>query len=97
VRVTLSRERAIEAPGFTDEVGEIADLTRVPLRSVRALMAGLGSWTPWRRAGDDVAWFRFKHQIIAGPLSQVLGPADWNHGMAANPFRLVPHERSRQA
>ena len=36
------------------------------------------------RAGDGVAWFRLHHAIIdgAGPLSSVLGPADWTHGIA---------------
>src|SRR3954451_2514175 len=36
------------------------------------------------RTGDGVAWFRLKHRIIegAGPLSAVLGPADWTHGIA---------------
>jgi hypothetical protein len=47
-------------------------------------MAGPGSWTPWKRIGDGVTWFRLGHAIIedAGPLSQVLGPADWAHGIA---------------
>ena len=36
------------------------------------------------REGDGVAWFRLHHAIIdgAGPLSSVLGPADWTHGIA---------------
>jgi hypothetical protein len=36
------------------------------------------------RAGDGVAWFRLRHRVIdgAGPLSSVLGPADWTHGIA---------------
>ena len=36
------------------------------------------------RIGDGVAWFRLDHAIIegAGPLSSVLGPADWTHGIA---------------
>jgi hypothetical protein len=36
------------------------------------------------RIGDDAAWFRLNHPIIdgAGPLSSVLGPADWTHGIA---------------
>src|SRR3982074_154910 len=42
------------------------------------------------RAGDDVAWFRLNHRIIdgAGPLSCVLGPADWTHGIS-RPFQNV--------
>ena len=47
------------------------------------------------RAGDGVAWFRMNQAIIDGagslsnvPLSSVLGPADWTHGIA-RPFRDV--------
>jgi hypothetical protein len=47
------------------------------------------------REGDGVAWFRMNHAIIdgagslsKGPLSSVLGPADWAHGIA-RPFRDV--------
>jgi hypothetical protein len=41
-------------------------------------------------AGDDVAWFRLNHPVIkgAGPLSSVLGPADWTHGIS-RPFQNV--------
>lgn len=36
------------------------------------------------RVGDDIAWFRLNHAIIdgVGPLSSVLGPADWIHRIA---------------
>jgi hypothetical protein len=41
------------------------------------------------REGDGVAWFRMNQTIIGGagpvpklPLSSVLGPADWTHGIA---------------
>ena len=88
VRVTLSRERAVEIPGFADcRQREPVDPTRFPLRSPRAAHG-----QPWfmdameARAGDDVAWFRLDHAIIDGagslPLSSVLGPADWTHGIA---------------
>lgn len=91
VRVTLSRERAVEIPGFTDQVSEAVDPAQLPLRTIKAAH-GL----PWfmdamdARAGDGVAWFRLRHAIIdgAGPLSQVLGPADWTHGIA-RPFQNV--------
>ncbi|MEH2520727.1 hypothetical protein V1279_006300 [Bradyrhizobium sp. AZCC 1610] len=43
--------------------------------------------------GDGVAWFRMNQAIIDGtgslskvPLSSVLGPADWTHGIA-RPFQ----------
>lgn len=85
VRVTLSRERAVELPGFADSEGDAFDPTRFPVRTRQAAHG-----RPWfmdameARAGDDVAWFRLHHRIIdgAGPLSSVLGPADWTHGIA---------------
>jgi hypothetical protein len=35
------------------------------------------------RVDDGVAWFRVQHQVIdgQGPLTSVLGPADWTHGI----------------
>jgi hypothetical protein len=91
VRVTLSRERAIEIPGFAEKASDTVDPTRFPPRNVRAAHG-----KPWfmdameARLGDDVAWFRLNHPIIAGagPLSSVLGPADWTHGIA-RPFQNV--------
>jgi hypothetical protein len=91
VRVTLSRERAVELPGFADADGDMTDPTRFPRRTAQAVHG-----RPWfmdameARAGDDVAWFRLNHRIIdgAGPLSCVLGPADWTHGIS-RPFQNV--------
>jgi acyl-CoA thioesterase superfamily protein len=96
VRVTLSRERAVEVLGFADPASDAADPTRFP---VRTRLAAHGK--PWfmdamvAREGDGVAWFRMKEAIIDGagspsivPLSSVLGPADWTHGIA-RPFRDV--------
>jgi len=85
VRVTLSRERAVELPGFADQACDPADPTRFPVRTRKAAHG-----RPWfmdameARAGDDAAWFRLHHPIIAGagPLSSVLGPADWTHGIS---------------
>jgi hypothetical protein len=97
VRVTLSRERAVEIQGleirgleiagFSDPVSDTADPTRFPVRTRRAAHG-----KPWfmdameAREGDGVAWFRLDHAIIDGagslPLSSVLGPADWTHGIA---------------
>ena len=85
VRVTLSRDRAVEVPGFAEETCEPVDPSRFPLRTHKA-----GQGRPWfmdameARMGDDAAWFRLNHPIIAnaGPLSSVLGPADWTHGIA---------------
>ena len=92
VRVTLSRERAVEVPGFVDGEGDVFDPTRFPVSTRRAAAHG----RPWfmdameARAGDDVAWFRLNQEVIdgAGPLSCVLGPADWTHGIS-RPFQNV--------
>jgi hypothetical protein len=96
VRVTLSRERAVDVPGFADPASDAADPTRFPVRTGRAAHG-----RPWfmdameAREGDGVAWFRMKEAIIDGvgspsnvPLSSVLGPADWTHGIA-RPFTDV--------
>lgn len=91
VRVTLSRERAVEVAGFAEPASEAIDPARFSLRTAKAVHG-----RPWfmdameARAGDDVAWFRLNHAIIegAGPLSSVLGPADWTHGIA-RPFQNV--------
>lgn len=87
VRVTLSRERAVEIPGFAGSVGDTADPLRFPVRARRAAHG-----KPWfmdameARQGDGTAWFRLDHAIIDGagslPLTSVLGPADWTHGIA---------------
>lgn len=85
VRVTLSRERAIEIPDLTEPADATADPMRLPLRAAKAAHG-----RPWfmdameARIGEGVAWFRLGHAIIdgAGPLSAVLGPADWTHGIA---------------
>ena len=96
VRVTLSRERAVEVSGFAEPASDAADPERFPVRTTRAAHG-----RPWfmdameAREGDGVAWFRMNQAIIDGagpmsnlPLSSVLGPADWTHGIAG-PFRDV--------
>ena len=96
VRVTLARERAVEVAGVAEPASEAADPTRFPVRTRRAAHG-----RPWfmdameAREGDGVAWFRMNQPIIddAGslsrvPLSSVLGPADWTHGIA-RPFQDV--------
>jgi hypothetical protein len=72
-------------PIDAEQPSDPVDPTRFPVRTRKAAHG-----RPWfmdamdARAGDDVAWFRLHHPIIAGagPLSSVLGPADWTHGIA---------------
>lgn len=85
VRVTLSRQRAVELPELPDRGSETHDPARFPVRTRKAAHG-----KPWfmdameARQGDDAAWFHLNHPVIegAGPLSRVLGPADWTHGIA---------------
>jgi acyl-coenzyme A thioesterase PaaI-like protein len=93
VRVTLARERGVEISGFAEPESDAADPLRFPVRTRQAAHG-----KPWfmeameAREGDGVAWFRLGHAIIDGagslPLSSVLGPADWTHGIA-RPFQNV--------
>ena len=86
VRVTLARERGVDIPGFVGPKGDIIDPTQFPLRTRRAVHG-----KPWfmdameAREGCGTAWFRLGHAIIDGgeslPLTSVLGPADWTHGI----------------
>ena len=91
VRVTLSRERAVEVPGFTEPASEAADPTRFPVRTRQAAHG-----RPWfmdameARAGDGVAWFRMNHAIIDGAvLSKCRCPRCWARrtGPTASPGR----------
>jgi len=85
VRVTLSRERPIEVPGLADDIGDPVDPTQFPQRTLHLVHGRQWFMDAMEaRAGDGVAWFRMNHPIIegAGPLSSVLGPADWTHGIA---------------
>jgi hypothetical protein len=85
VRVTLSRERAVEIPGFAEAASTAVDPIQFPLRTVKAAHGRRWFMDAMEaRAGNGIAWFRLDHTIIAGagPLSSVLGPADWTHGIA---------------
>jgi len=83
-RVTLSRQRPIDIPGLPDRNAERIDPTLLPQRTRKAPHGG-----PWfmdameARAGDGMAWFRLREPVIdgSGPLTGVLGPADWSHGI----------------
>jgi hypothetical protein len=85
VRVTFARERTVAIPPLPGEAGQTFEPERYPARTVNA--AHGRSWfmdAMEARWGDGVAWFRLKHEIVAGagPLARVLGPADWTHGIA---------------
>ncbi|MCP4616550.1 MAG: thioesterase family protein [Bradyrhizobium sp.] len=85
VRVTLSRERAVEVPGLAEAGGMPADPTQYPVRTLHIVKGRQWFMDAMEaRLGDGIAWFRMNHEIIAGagPLSSVLGPADWTHGIA---------------
>jgi hypothetical protein len=87
VRVTLSRERAVDIPRFADPVSDAIDPGPFPVRTRRAAHGKLWFMDAMEvRKGDGVGWFRLDHAIIDGagslPLASVLGPADWTHGIA---------------
>ncbi|MFB9263184.1 acyl-CoA thioesterase domain-containing protein [Bradyrhizobium erythrophlei] len=84
VRVTLSRERAIEVPGFSAPETDVVDPLQFPVRTLHAVQGRVWFMDAMEaRLGGDAAWFRMHHSVIAdaGPLSRVLGPADWTHGI----------------
>ena len=84
VRVTLIRPRAVEAPGLAIDPPHPIDPTLYPQRQRAAPHGG-----PWfmdameAREGPNATWFRLTTEVVegAGPLSLVLGPADWAHGI----------------
>jgi hypothetical protein len=90
VRVSLSGERAVEVPGLAEAGGVPTDPTQYPVRKLHIV-----SGRQWfmdameARLGDGIAWFRMNHEVIAGagPLSSILRPADWTHGIARPVFR----------
>jgi acyl-CoA thioesterase superfamily protein len=84
VRVTLSRERAVDVPGFAEAGRAPADPTQYPVRTLHIVKGRKWFMDAMEaRLGDGVAWFRMHDSIIAGagPLSSILGPADWTHGI----------------
>lgn len=48
VRVTLSRERAVQVPGPVQAAAEAEDPTRFPIHARQAPHGGPGSWMRWR-------------------------------------------------
>jgi Thioesterase-like superfamily len=83
-RVTLAVAKPITIDRFSPPKGEEID----PLQfAASARVAPHGG--PWfmdameARPGPTVSWFKLKHDAIsgAGPLAQILGSADWAHGI----------------
>jgi hypothetical protein len=83
-RVTLTQIRSIEIAGYSTPDEAPIDPTQYALSEPRAPHGG-----PWFmdamevRSGPTVRWFKLYHPIVAGggPLAQLLGPADWAHGI----------------
>lgn len=83
-RVTMAASKPVIIDGYSQPVeGEVDPLQN----SVIAPPAPHGG--PWfmdameARPGPRISWFKLKQQIMdeAGPLAQILGPADWAHGI----------------
>jgi hypothetical protein len=83
-RVTLAVTKPIEVEGFAHPEETSINPLDYPVSALAAPHGG-----PWfmdameARAAGQVSWFKLKHDVIAGagPLAQVLGPADWAHGI----------------
>lgn len=96
-RVTLATPRPIEIPGFVAPQEASIDPTSCQLAGRRAPHG-----EPWfmdameARADGRIAWFRLKDIVIdgAGSLAQILGPADWAHGIARPVSNVVADPNS---
>jgi len=67
VRVALSRERAIDVPGFTEAASDPVDPTQFPRRTLHLVQGRQWFMDAMEtRTGDGVAWFRLNHRIIEG-------------------------------
>ncbi|MEQ1499677.1 MAG: acyl-CoA thioesterase domain-containing protein [Novosphingobium sp.] len=84
-RVTLAQPRPIEIAGYQAPKPKLVDPLIYPSSERTAPHGG-----PWfmdameARTASGISWFRLKYEVIAdaGPLAQVLGPADWAHGIS---------------
>ena len=85
VRVTLMRGRPIKVDGWKERQSAALDPSMLPRVERRAPHG-----RPWfmdameARLGGETTWFRLRAPVIdgAGPLSRVMGPADWAHGLS---------------
>ncbi|MGD2131458.1 MAG: thioesterase family protein [Maricaulaceae bacterium] len=95
-RVMLVRPRPIEAPPFDDGLSETPiDPTELPVRTfgmrfegpwfAEAMEMRFGEMRSGEtRTGEGVVWFKMNCDVVegGGAMSQVVGPADWAHGIA---------------
>lgn len=85
VRVTLMRGDPIEVAGWAPKAATDIDPSMLPRSRRRAPHGGLWFMDAMEaRLGEGVTWFRLRANVIegAGPLSRVMGPADWAHGLS---------------
>ena len=83
-RVTLAVAKPIAIDGYNPPEDNKIDPLQFPVSARSAPHGG-----PWymdameARPGPSVSWFKLKHDVVAGagPLAQILGPADWAHGI----------------
>jgi acyl-coenzyme A thioesterase PaaI-like protein len=83
-RITLAIDKPMAIDGYFPPNEDQIDPLQFAVSSRAAPHGG-----PWfmdameARHGPNVSWFKLKHDIIegAGPLAQILGPADWAHGI----------------
>jgi hypothetical protein len=68
VRVTLSRERAIDVPGFTEAASDPVDPTQFPRRTLQLVQGRQWFMDAMEtRTGDGVAWFLLNHRLSRVP------------------------------
>jgi len=92
VRVTLMRNSAVEVPA-----SKVVQPDLIPPEFCAPTHRVAAHGGPWfmdameMRVGENIVWFRMKRLLVAnaGPLSQVLGPADWAHGIARPVHNVV--------
>jgi hypothetical protein len=85
-RVTFMRARPVDAPGLVRPA--VPDFSGPEQLTPVLRKAPHGG--PWFmdamevRPAREIIWFRMKEAVVdgAGPMADVVGPADWTHGLA---------------
>jgi hypothetical protein len=91
VRVTLAKPREVDVPGFQSPAHTVRDPAAAPL-SIRRMKIRAGFLDAIEmRTDGGITWFRVKEEVItgAGPLAQLLVPADLAHGLNRPVFNVV--------